>query len=299
MASLCSSRSAFAGTRTAFSGVAPRPAARASVVVQASKVCELTGKHRNKANSICFSNKKHRVFQEPNLQRKKLFWAHGQRWVSLRLCTKAIKTVEKNGLDAMAAEAGIDLWSLPFQDARPERLQYLAENKGKVPVAVNPRCEGVRDRLGRPCAGGGAIGGGAALSLTKPAKGRWGGGPGRLAAGGSGMGQLVAWQCSQLISDSGEGTRTACMRATAPCMQSRNWPAARAHGAAGQAAALPRSHHEAGTKRSMQRIAEERLDWAQAACRMQTARGLGWPCAQAPLAHWLTLLVSSVPSAGR
>jgi hypothetical protein len=56
------------------------------------------------------------------------------------LCAGAIKTIEKNGLDSMAREAGVDLWKLPFQDARPERLQYLAENPRKVPVAVNPRC---------------------------------------------------------------------------------------------------------------------------------------------------------------
>lgn len=47
---------------------------------------------------------------------------------------QAIKSIERIGLDAMAAEAGIDLWKLPFEDARPERLAYLAENKGKVPV---------------------------------------------------------------------------------------------------------------------------------------------------------------------
>jgi large subunit ribosomal protein L28 len=142
MASLLSSR-ALAGRTVTMQPAAPRtftPASRSRVVVvEASKVCDLTGKHRNKANAVSFSNKKHRKWQEPNLQWKKLFWAHGQRWVTLRLCTKAIKTVEKNGLDEMAQEAGIDLWKLPFEDARPERLQYLAENKGKVPVAVNER----------------------------------------------------------------------------------------------------------------------------------------------------------------
>lgn len=155
MASLCASKSAFAGKAMAFTparGVAPRVVPTSRVVrVEASKVCELTGKSRNKANKVCFSNKKYRFFQEPNLQRKKLFWEYGQRWVSLRLSTKAIKTVEKNGLDKMAQEAGIDLWKLPYEDARPERLAYLAENKGKVPVAVNPRCECCRagDGLGR------------------------------------------------------------------------------------------------------------------------------------------------------
>jgi large subunit ribosomal protein L28 len=39
----------------------------------------------------------------------------------------------------MAKDAGIDLWKLPFEDARPERLAYLQQNKGKVPVADNTR----------------------------------------------------------------------------------------------------------------------------------------------------------------
>jgi len=118
-------------------------AGRATAVsVTAKKVCELTGTQRNKANNVCFSNKKSRKWQEPNLQSKKVFWPGGQRWVRLRICTRAIKTIEKNGLDSMAAAAGLDLWKLPFEDARPQRLQYLAENKGKVPVAQNPRWVG-------------------------------------------------------------------------------------------------------------------------------------------------------------
>lgn len=55
--------------------------------------------------------------------------------VLCRCCIfQAIKSIEKNGIDAMAKEAGIDLWKLPYEDARPQRKQYLAENKGKVPV---------------------------------------------------------------------------------------------------------------------------------------------------------------------
>lgn len=50
------------------------------------------------------------------------------------MLSQAIKSIEKNGLESMAKEAGIDLWKLPFEDARPQRKQYLAENKGKVPV---------------------------------------------------------------------------------------------------------------------------------------------------------------------
>lgn len=34
----------------------------------------------------------------------------------------------------MAKEAGIDLWKLPFKDARPERLQYKEEHPMEVPL---------------------------------------------------------------------------------------------------------------------------------------------------------------------
>lgn len=136
-----SARSAFAGKNLAFKSVVmtAKPV-KPTVTVEANgRRCELTGTKRNKANAVCFSNKKSRKWQYPNLQTKKIYWAAGQRWVSLKISTRAIKTLERNGIDAMAAEAGIDLWKLPFEDARPERLQYLEENKGKVPVAKNDR----------------------------------------------------------------------------------------------------------------------------------------------------------------
>jgi large subunit ribosomal protein L28 len=43
------------------------------------------------------------------LQSKRIWWAAGNRWVKLKLSTKAIKTLEFKGLDAMAKEAGINL----------------------------------------------------------------------------------------------------------------------------------------------------------------------------------------------
>ncbi|GBF88101.1 50S ribosomal protein, chloroplastic [Raphidocelis subcapitata] len=141
--------STFSGRTVAFrTGPVQRAAAARPVVqVEAKRVCQLTGKKRNKANVVTFSNKHNRKWQEPNLQHKKVFWEEGQRWVKLRICTKAIKTIEKVGLATMAKEAGIDLWKLPFEDARPQRLAYLEQNKGKVPVAANPRAIKNADKL--------------------------------------------------------------------------------------------------------------------------------------------------------
>ena len=69
------------------------------------------------------------------------------RWVKLRLSTKAIKTVEKRGLQVMADEAGVDLWKLPFEDARPARREWLAANEHNPPMAKNPRAMKNADKL--------------------------------------------------------------------------------------------------------------------------------------------------------
>ncbi len=71
--------------------------------------CELTGKQANNAYAISHSHRRTKKLQEANLQEKRIWWPEGKRFVKLRLSTKAIKTLEKKGLAAMAREAGINL----------------------------------------------------------------------------------------------------------------------------------------------------------------------------------------------
>ncbi|XVF28559.1 hypothetical protein REPUB_Repub15cG0040300 [Reevesia pubescens] len=75
----------------------------------ARRICPFTGKKANKANKVSFSNHKTKKLQFVNLQYKKVWWEAGKRYVKLRLSAKALKTIEKNGLDAVAKKAGIDL----------------------------------------------------------------------------------------------------------------------------------------------------------------------------------------------
>ncbi|XP_009410781.2 large ribosomal subunit protein bL28c [Musa acuminata AAA Group] len=86
----------------------PLPTARVHPVV-ARRVCPFTGKKANRANKVSFSNHKTKKLQFVNLQYKRVWWEAGKRYVKLRLSTKALKTIEKNGLDAVAKKAGIDL----------------------------------------------------------------------------------------------------------------------------------------------------------------------------------------------
>lgn len=74
-----------------------------------SRKCELTGKKANNAFSVSHSHRRTKRLQNANLQTKRVWWAEGKRWVKLLISTRAIKTLEKKGLQAMANEAGINL----------------------------------------------------------------------------------------------------------------------------------------------------------------------------------------------
>jgi hypothetical protein len=45
-----------------------------------------------------------------------------------------MKTLEQRGLQSMAAEAGIDLFKLPYNDVSQSRLEWLKENHKGYPA---------------------------------------------------------------------------------------------------------------------------------------------------------------------
>lgn len=71
--------------------------------------CPLTGKRPNVANNVSHSNIKTKKRQLPNLQRKRIWLDDENRYVTLRLSTRALRTLNKKGLRVFAAEAGLDL----------------------------------------------------------------------------------------------------------------------------------------------------------------------------------------------
>ena len=74
-----------------------------------SRKCQLTGKKANNAFAISHSHRRTKKLQQANLQWKRVWWPEGNRFVRLKLSTKAIKTLELKGLAAMAKAAGINL----------------------------------------------------------------------------------------------------------------------------------------------------------------------------------------------
>lgn len=71
--------------------------------------CQLTGKKANNAYAISHSHRRTKKLQQANLQWKRIWWPEGNRWVRIKLSTKALKTVQKKGIQAVAKEAGINL----------------------------------------------------------------------------------------------------------------------------------------------------------------------------------------------
>ncbi len=63
-----------------------------------SKVCVLTGKRVIVGNSVSHSNIKTKRKFYPNLQTKKFFIPETGEWITLKVSTSALKTINKNGI---------------------------------------------------------------------------------------------------------------------------------------------------------------------------------------------------------
>ena len=98
----------------------------------------LTGKKANNGWTVSFSHIRNKKLQGVNLQYKRVYWPEKQRYVRLRISTKAMKSINKLGLEAMAKRAGLDLESLAYSDASSERKEWLVEN-GAAPTKKNKR----------------------------------------------------------------------------------------------------------------------------------------------------------------
>ncbi|MBC8209789.1 MAG: 50S ribosomal protein L28 [Gammaproteobacteria bacterium] len=69
-----------------------------------SRVCQVTGKKPVTGNNVSHAHNKTRRRFLPNLHTHK-FWVEAEnRWVKLRLSAKAMRIIDKNGIDAVLAD---------------------------------------------------------------------------------------------------------------------------------------------------------------------------------------------------
>lgn len=65
-----------------------------------SRICDLTGKRALKGHNVSFSNRKSNRWFNPNLQKKKFFIPETGEWISLKVSTSAMRTINKIGISA-------------------------------------------------------------------------------------------------------------------------------------------------------------------------------------------------------
>ena len=68
--------------------------------------CMLTGKKPLVGHKVSHSNIKTKMRQLPNLQAKRIWDPVNKRWIKLRLSTRAIRTIDKIGLEAFWRQFG-------------------------------------------------------------------------------------------------------------------------------------------------------------------------------------------------
>jgi large subunit ribosomal protein L28 len=69
-----------------------------------ARVCQVTGKKPMSGNNVSHANNKTKRRFLPNLQNRRLWVESENRFVTLRLTNAALRTIDKNGIDAVLAE---------------------------------------------------------------------------------------------------------------------------------------------------------------------------------------------------
>jgi large subunit ribosomal protein L28 len=70
-----------------------------------ARVCQITGKRPQVGNNVSHANNKTKRRFLPNLQKKRFFLPEENKWITLKVSTKGIKTISKYGITAVLKEA--------------------------------------------------------------------------------------------------------------------------------------------------------------------------------------------------
>ena len=69
-----------------------------------SRVCQVSGKKALVGNNVSHSKRRTKRRFEVNLQTKRFWFEDENRWVKLRLSTRAMRTIDKRGLAVVIKE---------------------------------------------------------------------------------------------------------------------------------------------------------------------------------------------------
>ena len=70
-----------------------------------ARICDITGKKVMVGNNVSHSNRKTKRRFYPNLQTKKFFIPETNEWITLKVSTNALRTINKKGISAVLKDA--------------------------------------------------------------------------------------------------------------------------------------------------------------------------------------------------
>lgn len=70
-----------------------------------SKVCQITGKKALVGNNVSHAMNKTKRRFEVNLIKKRFYLTDQEKWITLKISTSALKTINRKGLSAVLKEA--------------------------------------------------------------------------------------------------------------------------------------------------------------------------------------------------
>ena len=70
-----------------------------------SRVCQLTGKRPRSGNNVSHANNKTKRKFYPNLHKKRFYIPEEDKWITLKVSTQALRTINKNGITAVLKKA--------------------------------------------------------------------------------------------------------------------------------------------------------------------------------------------------
>ena len=63
-----------------------------------SKICDITGKKVQTGNNVSHANNKTKRTFSPNLHKKRFYIPEEDKWITLKVSTTALRTINKNGI---------------------------------------------------------------------------------------------------------------------------------------------------------------------------------------------------------
>lgn len=70
-----------------------------------ARVCDITGKRARTGNNVSHANNKTKRRFYPNLQKKCFYIPEEDKWITLKVSTSALRTINRNGITSVLKKA--------------------------------------------------------------------------------------------------------------------------------------------------------------------------------------------------